>query len=58
MSLVFGDKLVDLDITKGRTSGENNRVSELVSQEVRTKMMTAIPGVPGEDYPILSSEVK
>ena len=55
---MFGDKLVDTDISGGRRSGGSNRVSELVSDEVRTKMMTAIPGVPGEDYPILSSEVK
>lgn len=46
--MVFGDKLVDPDISGG---------SHLVSDEVRTKMMMAIPGVPGEDYPILSSEV-
>ena len=32
-------------------------MSQLVSDEVRTRMMMAIPGVPGEDYPILSSEV-
>ena len=55
---MFGDKLVDLDISGGRRSGGSNRVSELVSDEVRTKMMMTIPGVPGEDYPILSSEVK
>ena len=58
LSLVLGDKFVDFDISGGRRSGGGNRVSELVSQEVRTKMMMAIPGVPGEDYPILSSEVK
>ena len=57
MCLVFGDKLVDPDITGGRRAGGSNRVSELVSDEVRTAMMMAIPGVPGEDYPILSSEV-
>ena len=56
LTVVFGDKLVDLDISGGRRSGGNS-VSGLVSDEVRTKMMTAIPGVPGEDYPILSSEV-
>ena len=55
---MFGDKLVDTDISGGRRSGGSNRVSELVSNEVRTNMMTAIPGVPGEDYPILSFEVK
>ena len=55
---MFGDKLVDLDISEGQRSGHSNRVSELVSDEVRTRMMSAIPGVPGEDYPILSSEVK
>lgn len=56
LCLVFGDKLVDPDITGGRRAGGSNRVSELVSDEVRSAMMMAIPGVPGEDYPILSSE--
>lgn len=53
LSMVFGDKLVDPDISG---AGGSNRGSHLVSDEVRTKMMMAIPGVPGEDYPILSSE--
>ena len=52
--MVFGDKLVDPDISG---AGGSNTVSQLVSDEVRTRMMMAIPGVPGEDYPILSSEV-
>ena len=52
--MVFGDKLVDPDISG---AGGSNSVSQLVSDEVRTRMMMAIPGVPGEDYPILSSEV-
>ena len=48
---------MDPDITGGRRAGGSNRVSELVSDEVRSAMMMAIPGVPGVDYPILSSEV-
>ena len=56
MTLLFGDKLEDIDIY-GDLRASGSRLSELLSDEVKTRMMLAIPGVPGDDYPILSSQV-
>ena len=55
LSLVYGDKLLDLD-SYGAPLGDTLTLGDDNINVNMKMMMSAIPGVPGLDYPILSTD--
>ena len=50
------ENTIDQDSEAGDNFGSGTVESEMTSDEMNMKMlMTSVPGVPGEDYPILAN---